>query len=173
MGKMALVERVFRRHSREMNWQEVCSRPELQDLPYKIELNGQGQIVMSPASNEHSFRQSRLIRELLRRMDSGEVLPECSIDTTDGTKVADVVWFSVEFHAKHGLATPFPQAPEICVEVISPSNSDGEMRKKRALYFEAGALEVWMCGSDGAMMFFDSNGDLKASKLAPDFPATI
>jgi len=46
---------------------------------------------MSSASNEHSFRQSRIIKELLRKLDSGEVLLECSIDTSDGTKVAEIV----------------------------------------------------------------------------------
>ena len=35
-----------------MNWQEVCEDRSLQDLPFKIELNEYGQIVMSPASNE-------------------------------------------------------------------------------------------------------------------------
>ena len=156
-----------------MNWQEVCNRPELQDLPYKIELNGQGQIVMSPASNEYSYRQSRVIRELLRRMDTGEVLPECSIDTTDGTKVADVVWFSDAFHQKHGLATPFPNAPEICIEVVFPSNSDAEMSGKRSFYLEAGASEVWICAGGGQLQFYDENGPLEKSRLVPDFPSSV
>lgn len=34
-----------------MKWQEVCEDKALQDLPYKIELNRWGQIVMSPAKN--------------------------------------------------------------------------------------------------------------------------
>ena len=38
-----------------MNWQEVCDDPHLQDLPYKVELNRFGQILMSPASNEHGY----------------------------------------------------------------------------------------------------------------------
>ena len=36
-----------------MNWQEVCANPALQNLPYKMELNQQGQIIMSPASVLH------------------------------------------------------------------------------------------------------------------------
>lgn len=31
-----------------MNWQEVCADPHLLDLPYKIELNERGQILMTP-----------------------------------------------------------------------------------------------------------------------------
>jgi len=34
-----------------MNWQQVCENPTLKDLPFKIELNTFGQIIMSPASN--------------------------------------------------------------------------------------------------------------------------
>ena len=32
-----------------MNWQEICNDPLLRELPYKIELNEWGKIVMSPA----------------------------------------------------------------------------------------------------------------------------
>ncbi len=34
-----------------MTWQEVIQHPSLQDLPFKIELNAQGVIEMSPATN--------------------------------------------------------------------------------------------------------------------------
>ncbi len=156
-----------------MNWQDVCDNPDLKDLQYRIELNGLGQIVMSPASNEHSFRQSRLIRALLRFFDHGEVLPECSIDTSDGTKVADVVWFSDDFYKEHGLATPFPAAPELCIEVLSPSNTETEMDRKRALYFERGAREVWICAEDSSLTFFSEAGEMATSLLAPDFPDSI
>jgi len=161
------------RHIARMNWQEVCENPDLKDLQYRIELNGLGQIVMSPASNEHSFRQSRLTKQLLRLLDRGEILPECSIDTSDGTKVADVVWSSDEFHARFGLATPYPSAPEICIEALTPSNTTEEMRRKRALYFERGALEFWICKEDGSIEFYGPAGRIEQSDLAPGFPASI
>ena len=34
-----------------MTWQEVLDDPRLQNLPYKIELDQWGRIVMSPADN--------------------------------------------------------------------------------------------------------------------------
>ena len=37
-----------------MNWQEVCADPHLRDLPYKIELNERGQILMTPVRLYHS-----------------------------------------------------------------------------------------------------------------------
>ncbi|MDM8549434.1 hypothetical protein QUF72_05115 [Desulfobacterales bacterium HSG2] len=39
-----------------MNWQEVCEHSDLQNLPFKIELNERGQIIMSPAKAYHYIR---------------------------------------------------------------------------------------------------------------------
>jgi Uma2 family endonuclease len=156
-----------------MNWQEVCADPTLQDLPYKIELNRLGQIVMSPASNEHGRLQTRIAARLLNLMDGGEVISECSIDTEDGTKVADVAWGSTEFFAHHGLVTPLPAAPQICVEIISPSNSNEEIQGKISLYLDAGASEVWLCDSSGKITFSSGEDSLDRSELAPQFPDQI
>jgi len=40
-----------------MQWSDVLNDKSLSNLPYKIELNEYGQIVMSPASNQHGFLQ--------------------------------------------------------------------------------------------------------------------
>ncbi len=153
-----------------MNWQDVCADPHLQDLPYKVELNRFGQIVMSPASNQHGRYQTRIAAALLTSMPGGEVITECSVETTDGTKVADVAWGSDEFFAEHGIVTPLPSAPEICVEILSPSNSKEELSIKTTLYFEAGAREVWLCQDTGALEFLSPQGPLAQSALAPGFP---
>ena len=49
-----------------MTWDEICDDPALQDLPYKIETNQYGQIIMSPAKGWHSERQFLIISELSR-----------------------------------------------------------------------------------------------------------
>ena len=69
----------------------------------------------------------------------------------------------------------FTQAPEICVEVISPANSRRELAEKKALFFAAGAEEVWLCHRDGRMEFFSKEApeSLGASKLCPAFPPRI
>lgn len=77
------------------------------------------------------------------------MLVECSIQTTDGVRVADVAWVSNQRLKQFGLATPFPGAPEICVEIMSPANTWAEMHMKAGLYLEAGALEVWVIAIDG------------------------
>ena len=67
----------------------------------------------------------------------------------------------------------FRHAPEICVEVKSPSNTTGELLEKKPLYFKAGAWEVWIWEQSGRMLFFDAASPLERSALCPDFPATV
>jgi hypothetical protein len=43
-----------------MNWQEVCEHPDLQDLPFKIELDEKGKIIMSPVKVYHSVFQGEI-----------------------------------------------------------------------------------------------------------------
>jgi Uma2 family endonuclease len=156
-----------------MNWQQVCEEPTLQDLPFKIELNEYGQVVMSPASNQHGRLQMRIGTLLSQCVPDGEVISECSVDTGKGVKVADVAWASSAFLAEHGFQTPYPVAPEICVEITSPSNSSQELAEKRALYFARGAKEVWICDSFGNLDFYGLGGLLPQSSLLGAFPGRI
>jgi Uma2 family endonuclease len=145
-----------------MNWAEVLADKSLRDLPYKIELDRYGNIIMSPANNRHG-RLQLLIGSFLERTLGGEALCECSINTSEGVKVADVAWCTLDFLAQHHYQTPYPVAPEICVEIRSPSNSHEEIRMKVALYLERGAHEVWIVLETGEVRFFGSEGERSES----------
>jgi hypothetical protein len=108
-------------------------------------------------------------------MAYGRVVTECPISTADGVKAADVAWASAECMRELGNRVCFPKSPEICVEVLSPSNTDAEIQEKMALYFDAGALEVWVCAEPGEMSFFGSGASkpMSISKLCPQFPKQI
>ena len=156
-----------------MTWAEVCANPILQNLPFKIELNEWGQIVMSPASNRHGEYQAELGIRLRTQSATGKIISECSVQTSHGVRVADVAWASPEFVQTYGSVTPYEHAPELCVEIVSPSNTKREMDGKCALYFKVGAKEVWLCSEEGEVSFFTSEGQLAASKLFPRFPTRI
>jgi len=50
------------------------------------------------------------------------------------------------------------------------------MIEKKALYFEAGAKEVWFCDGDGRLFFFMAGAPeqtREASELCPGFPVRI
>jgi Uma2 family endonuclease len=152
-----------------MQWSEVLTDKSLSNLPYKIELNECGQIVMSPASNQHGFLQVE-IAFFLRANKTGKVITECSIDTPKGVKVADVAWGTDEFFLKNGLVTPYQAAPELCVDILSPSNSIQEMAEKISLYLQQGAEEVWICSQDGKVTIYDTTGIMPNSTFFPDVP---
>ena len=157
----------------KLAWEDVCAEPSLRDLPFKIELNRLNQIVMSPSHPRHSRLQSKVARILGDLLTGGEAIVELAVETEDSTKVPDVVWASREAIARHSGEISWMRAPEICVEVLSPSNTAQEIDQKRALYFERGASEVWVCSWDGRMTFYGAGGELKRSALCPMFPATI
>jgi Uma2 family endonuclease len=97
------------------------------------------------------------------------------VSTADGVKAADVAWASVDTMRELGERVSFPRAPEICVEVQSPRNTDAELREKAALYFDAGALEVWVCSQSGVVTFTCAGEatPMPASRIFPDFPTQV
>ncbi|MGI8467074.1 MAG: Uma2 family endonuclease [Pyrinomonadaceae bacterium] len=156
-----------------MNWAEVVAHPSLRDLPFKIELNEYGQVVMNPVKIKRSFYQSRISNMLEKMREDGITLVECAVWTRKGTKCADVAWASIEIFEQIEGKTEAQIAPEVCVEVVSTSNSAKEMKEKRRLYFEQGAKEVWTCDEYGNLNFYDESGELKQSKMFPDFPEKV
>lgn len=106
-------------------------------------------------------------------MPAGITLQECPIRTNVSSPVADVVWISRARDKKIRAHFAYKSAPEICVEVRSPSNSQREMNAKRADYFDAGALECWFCNLTGRMTFFGPEGELEQSSLCPQFPKRV
>lgn len=157
-----------------LTWRDVCEDPNLRDLPYKIELNEYGQIVMSPTRVYHGAYQSE-VASLLKAFlgDQGRVITECAVQTTKGTKVADAAWAS--WNRWELIQDEFDAsvAPEICVKVLSPGNTVAEMDDKRKLYLAAGAEEFWLCDRTGKLFFFDASGSLPQSSRVPEFPQDL
>ena len=146
-----------------MQWSEVIDNPYFKNLPFKIELNRYGKVEMTPASNKHGRLQSLIGALLERTLKKGEALMECSVQTTDGVKVADVAWCSKAFIKQYGYETPYSHAPELCIEIVSPSNSKEEMTNKVQLYLQAGAEEVWIVWENGIVDYYSKTGKLELS----------
>jgi Uma2 family endonuclease len=127
-----------------------------------------------PPASRHSRRQARIAALFERLLLQGVAFTECAISTADGVKATDVAWLGCQ-HPEHQQDPPvFTRAPEICVEILSPSNTTSEIDEKRALYFDAGATEVWICNLDGSFVFFVSPDNYQSrSVLCPGFPERI
>ncbi len=157
-------------------WAELLADPELAKFEGRVETDRHGHILMSPPpAPSHGSFQSEIAYLLRRHLNEGRVLTECPISTADGVKAADVAWASPAVMAELGNRVCFPRAPDICVEVISPSNTEAEIREKMALYFDAGAKEVWTCSASGVMNVFmaKSQKPLRASRICPHIPKRI
>src|SRR5438067_1393918 len=90
---------------------------------------------MSPVKVYHSAFQGKIARLL---PENGIVLSECAIKTEKGTKVADIAWSSEERFKIIEHEVECSVAPEICIEVLSLSNTEDEMEEiKSAIYFNS------------------------------------
>lgn len=87
--------------------------------------------------------------------------------------MADAIWCTAERWEGVKDAYDVPVAPQICVEVRLPTNTDTEIDEKRRLYLDAGAEEVWICAVDGTLTFYDAGGEIESSHRALSFPRRI
>ena len=62
-----------------MQWSEVLTSPYLKNLPFKIELNQFGQVLMSPASNAQGAIQVDIGYVFKSKLKLGKAFSECSI----------------------------------------------------------------------------------------------
>lgn len=154
-------------------WEALCQDSRFQDLGYKVELQRNGKIVMSPASIRHGLIQSLVSNMLAGLLPDGQTATEAALQTPMGILVPDVIWCGPAWLALESAATAASSAPEICVEIMSASNSLAEMKDKRIAYFEAGCLEFILIDLKGFASFFSPEGQLGQSALVPGFPTEV
>jgi len=158
------------RTDHQKRWQDIVHDPTLHNLSHKVETNARGQILLSPHTNRHSKQQKSIQTLLDTHTAGGESYPEYAIATPQGVKTPDVVWTSAERErAMDQTGDPTTLAPEICVEIMSETNTQAELQEKRRLYLDAGAREVWIVSEDGRIRFFGEE-EREQSKIAPDCP---
>ena len=169
VAKPPPVDRLSRAELR-LRWEALDDDPMVAAIPCKIELNEKGVIEVSPPTTRHGFLQAYVTRELARQRSEGTTFTGCPVETDIGMRMPDVVWASAEFMSRHGTEKQFLVAPDLCVEVLSPTNTRPEMAAKTAAYLAAGAREVWLVGEDGVPEFHTSAGRVPASTLGFELP---
>ncbi|MDR3567435.1 MAG: hypothetical protein P4L43_05335 [Syntrophobacteraceae bacterium] len=87
-----------------MEWHEVVEHPSLQDLPFKIETNADGYIMMVAAKNSHRLFRMHIASWFEQHGEIKKAIQECNVETSDGTKIADVAWGSTGFFKKTRIA---------------------------------------------------------------------
>lgn len=158
-----------------ITWDKVITDPNLRDLPYKVELGTHGRIEMSPSKPHHGRLQVLIAIELSRLLPHGKVMTECPIQVGEKVRVPDVIWVDRQTESYTSDQSALSRAPEICIEILSPSNTQSEIDSRRTDLAAAGCLEFWTCTESGEIRFLNAldGNRLSSSGIAPDFPSTL
>jgi Uma2 family endonuclease len=160
-----VIETPLSRQALGERYRAICEDPCYANVPGKIELDVWGRMLMSPASNYHSALQLELGARL--KAMGGRAFTEASMLTPGGVLVADVAWASDEFMRAHEFETPYTQALDVCVEIVSPANSRKELREKIDAYLAAGAREVCLVYPKSKRCEFYGPAGLRSNSAYP------
>jgi Uma2 family endonuclease len=154
-------------------WAKIVADPVLADLLYKIEIDQWGDIRMTPTASPRHMRVGFTLARALEAVLGGAALQEGAVATPQGVLTADVVWCSADYVARHrdvfvDAAPAMPDAPEICVEVVSPSNALPKLKHEIDAYLAAGAIEGWIVLEDLSIRVFDRDGEQEQSHYKVD-----
>ena len=140
---LKLPEAVDQHTFNQRRWDELLQSGEMELYEtQRIETDRHGHLVMSPwAAAKHGTYQGQVGARLQNLLPGGIFIAECPVSTSDGVKLVDAAWMSRQCYEPMREFFVFEKALEICVEVLSPSNTKAEMDERRALFSEIGCVE--------------------------------
>ena len=123
-----------------------------------------GQLVMTPAPSVH---HQRIVATLFRHLDafvddtqSGEVLfAPTDVRLDDDTVVQPDVLFVAAEHADQVGTQEIEGAPDVVMEVVSPTNSHHDLLVKKQIYEQHGVPEYWIIDPDSRTVEVYRNTD--------------
>lgn len=148
---MAIQERLY---TAEEFW-EIAQKPENRDK--RLELIDGVIVEMAPSSQKNTvigMRVGYFLNAWVIPRDQGYITGADGGYTIDGHNgyQPDAAFISKERHAKlEGVE--FPVAPDLAVEVISPSESSNDVLKKVTRYLQAGTKLVWTLYPDDETVY--------------------
>ena len=143
-------------------WNE---RQYVEDDPDCYELNEFGEWIVSPRpTHGHQQVASVVAFQLTTQLGERAVI-EVSVYTDRGIRAPDVVWMPATRWLEAKGQNPLAFVPDVCVEVLSPSNTRQEILMKVGTYLRGGAREAIVVGLKGQLEFFGPGGRLEASAL--------
>jgi Uma2 family endonuclease len=152
----------IRREDLVRRWNELANDPESPDW---FELNEFGELILSPKpTSAHQIVAFEVGFQLTTQLGP-RAATDISVLTDRGIRAPDVVWMPSERWAACKGQTPLQVVPDVCVEVLSPSNTRAEIAMKVGAYLRGGAREVIVVGLRGELEFFGPEGRREASGL--------
>jgi len=175
MPAVAKEKRSLTIHELAERWDQIVKQFEHVDLNgWLLETNEHGEILMGPPpEGVHQDRGITIVQLLNAYFPDHKVLYEKPVVTDLGVKDPDVVLIAPDQIEQALGPKAMLNPPPICVEILSPSNTPGEIEQKRDAYLRAGAKEAWICDRDNRMTFFNRTGQLDRSELCSEFPREL
>jgi Uma2 family endonuclease len=131
--------------TRLMTFAEFEQLPDPRDGRYELR---HGELVKAPPPKGDHFLIQQKLRDLLDRAAAGQgrAYTEAAFRALpDGEyRVADVAYAPEEHWTRLWGESYFTGAPDLVIEVLSPSNTAAEMLDRRILCLENGAREFWL-----------------------------
>jgi Uma2 family endonuclease len=129
---------------------DLITVAQFRELPdndaYRYELHHGEVVALTRPKYTHNTRQHRLRDLLQSKLPSFEVRIELSFRVVPefDVRVADVAAITKERDRSAAEAEDVFGAPELVIEVKSPSNTKAELRERASLCLNNGALEFWI-----------------------------
>jgi Uma2 family endonuclease len=132
---------------------------EMVDEDMKAELLDGVMIVHSPASLRHD-NISGFLRFLMRGYSAAKELglvlgPDGLVHLATGRRFGADMFFIRQARVPLPLPKQFEGAPDLVVEVLSPSNRDYDLEEKRPAYRAARVGEIWLVDPDEQQILVD------------------
>ena len=157
---------------------------------YRYELVRGQMVVQEPvAGYSHGHSQSTLIWRLGNWMEAfgeGTILGPTGCIISDSPATVRGPDISVLLKRRSSEGEPgnwIRGAPDVAIEILSPSNRPGEMREKISDYFAAGALRVWIVDpktrtvtihrANGSKTIFRQGDRLEDPEVLPGFAVEV
>jgi hypothetical protein len=125
------VESVLDSDTLARRWLELASDP---DSPDYYEVNEFGEVIMSLRRTNDHQRIVTAVTSALSQQLGPEAVQEVSVTTDRGIRVPDVIWMKPERWVQAKGKTPLPFVPDVCVEVLSPGNTNEEVTMKTNVF---------------------------------------
>lgn len=184
---MATRERVY---TVEDVWRLACA-PEYDERKICL-IDGEILVTMSPVRihGRLALRIGRFIADYADKHRLGEAAVEVGYHPPNDSKtllIPDVA-FEKKAQAEQAIGAGYtPFMPDLAVEIISPSQSLAQARRKAAAYLRHGTTivwlvhpaaktaEVWTADSDGAQMSekVDADGELRGGTVLPGLTISL
>jgi len=133
-------------------------------------------IELPPARKAHSLLRKRLYELLTRRLESGFYVDvELGFRPIEGEEYwqADVAAVALERWNAVGLAGNLQGSPDLVAEILSPSNTYGEIAERERLCLAGGAAEFWLVdGKNQTVRIVRANGTFKSYAIGESIPLT-